>query len=35
MFHDATQRWFDDNFDAPTEVQRRGWQSITEASKQQ
>lgn len=29
MFHDATQRWFADNFEAPTEVQRRGWEAIT------
>ncbi|UCG72282.1 MAG: DEAD/DEAH box helicase, partial [Chromatiales bacterium] len=28
MFHDATQRWFQDNFRAPTEVQRRGWECI-------
>jgi len=28
VFHDATQRWFQDNFRAPTEVQRRGWESI-------
>ena len=30
MFHDATQRWFDDNFAAPTEVQSRGWKTIGE-----
>ncbi len=28
MFHNATQRWFQDNFRAPTEVQQRGWESI-------
>jgi ATP-dependent Lhr-like helicase len=27
-FHPATRRWFEDNFPAPTEVQRRGWDSI-------
>ena len=30
MFHDATKRWFDDNFRAPTEVQTRGWESIAD-----
>ncbi len=29
MFNDATKRWFDDNFEAPTEVQARGWPLIT------
>ncbi len=28
MFHEATQRWFDDNFPEPTEVQQRGWSAI-------
>ncbi len=28
MFQAATQRWFDDNFSAPTDVQSRGWQRI-------
>jgi len=30
QFQEGTQRWFQDNFDEPTEVQRRGWQSIGE-----
>ncbi len=28
MFNPATQRWFDDNFAAPTTVQTRGWSRI-------
>ena len=28
MFGDATQRWFDDSFQSPTEVQTRGWAKI-------
>jgi len=28
LFHNATHRWFRDNFREPTEVQRRGWESI-------
>ena len=27
-FHEATQRWFDDNFAAPTDVQAKGWGHI-------
>ncbi|MEM8817348.1 MAG: DEAD/DEAH box helicase [Pseudomonadota bacterium] len=27
-FDAATKRWFADNFDAPTDVQSKGWQSI-------
>mgnify|MGYP002622694927 CR=1 FL=1 len=30
MFSDATQRWFDDNFRAPTPVQARGWPGIAD-----
>ena len=30
MFHEATQAWFDANFDAPTKVQARGWKKITQ-----
>ncbi len=29
MFHQATQGWFEDSFGEPTEVQRRGWRSIS------
>ena len=29
MFHPATQGWFEDSFNEPTEVQRRGWRSIS------
>ncbi|MEL7447812.1 MAG: DEAD/DEAH box helicase [Pseudomonadota bacterium] len=32
MFHKATQRWFDDNFERATTVQQRGWASITSGS---
>ncbi len=28
MFSPATQSWFDANFTAPTDVQRRGWETI-------
>ncbi len=28
MFHDATNRWFNDNFPAPTPVQAEGWPRI-------
>jgi ATP-dependent Lhr-like helicase len=28
VFHEATQRWFDDHFRSPTEIQRRGWSRI-------
>ncbi len=28
MFSRATQTWFDETFDGPTEVQRRGWETI-------
>lgn len=28
MFHQATQRWFNDNFNAPTPVQAQGWPVI-------
>ncbi len=28
MFHAATQAWFDNNFDGPTDVQARGWPAI-------
>ncbi|MDX1481392.1 MAG: DEAD/DEAH box helicase, partial [Woeseiaceae bacterium] len=28
VFHAATQRWFDDNFQGPTDVQARGWPRI-------
>ena len=28
VFHPATQRWFENNFDAATAVQARGWASI-------
>ena len=27
-FHPATQSWFEENFSAPTEVQRAGWEKI-------
>ena len=30
MFHPATQRWFDEHFRAPTEIQRLGWARIRE-----
>ena len=30
MFKQATQRWFDDNFTAPTDVQARGWPQIAD-----
>ncbi len=29
LFQEPTQRWFDDNFREPTDVQTRGWRSIT------
>ncbi len=29
VFGDATRRWFDDSFSAPTQVQTRGWAQIT------
>jgi ATP-dependent Lhr-like helicase len=32
VFNAATQHWFDANFTAPTEVQRRGWESIREGA---
>ena len=28
LFHEATERWFADNFDAPTDVQAKGWPLI-------
>ena len=30
VFSEATQRWFDDNFQAPTPVQDRGWREIAD-----
>jgi len=28
VFHEATQRWFDEHFREPTEIQHRGWAHI-------
>jgi ATP-dependent Lhr-like helicase len=30
VFHEATKRWFDEHFRAPTEIQRLGWERIRE-----